>query len=129
MDKNETFTVEVFPSQYSDVIHKYLGRVSGRDEDKIKGSGLTLKMLDKNTPAFEEGNLILVCRKLSTVDIPVNSMNNEVIAQWYKEGEDAGNIHTQYIGEITAVWIKEQYCIHALLYVNLAIKKTKRNNN
>ena len=64
-------------------------------------------MLDNNTPAFEEGNLILVCRKLSTVDIPVNSMNNEVIAQWYKEGEDAGNIHTQYIGEITAVWIKE----------------------
>ena len=107
MDKNETFTVEVFPSQYYDVIHKYLGRVSGRDEDKIKGSGLTLKMLDNNTPAFEEGNLILVCRKLSTVDIPVNSMNNEVIAQWYKEGEDAGNIHTQYIGEITAVWIKE----------------------
>lgn len=107
MDSNNTFTVELFPSQYDDMLHKYLGRVSGRNEDKIKGSGLTLKMLDNNTPAFEEGSLILECRKICSVDIPVNTMSNEVIEQWYKRGEDAGNIHTQYIGEITAVWIKK----------------------
>ena len=107
MDSNDTFTVELFSSQYDDVLHKYLGRVSGRNEDKIKGSGLTLKMLDNNTPAFEEGSLILECRKICAVDIPVSTMSNEVIEQWYKRGEDAGNIHTQYVGEITAAWIKK----------------------
>ncbi|MGM9802986.1 MAG: nitroreductase family protein [Muribaculaceae bacterium] len=107
MDENSTFTVETFPAEYNKVLFGYLGRVSGRDEDKVKGSGLTLKMLDSNTPAFDEGNLIIECRKISAVDIPMANMDAAVVDSWYKNGEDAGNIHTQYIGEITAVWIKK----------------------
>lgn len=38
MDKYDTFTVETFGEEHIDMLYGYLGRVSGRDEDKIKGS-------------------------------------------------------------------------------------------
>ena len=41
----------------------YLGTVSGRDEDKIAKSGLTVEKCE-NTPYFAEGKLVLICRKM-----------------------------------------------------------------
>ena len=106
MDASETFTLESFAPEYARLVNGYLGRVSGRDEDKMAGSGLTLKRMANGAPAFEEGCIILECRKLCTVDIELGRMPQEVVEQWYSQGPNAGDFHTQYIGEITAVWVK-----------------------
>jgi nitroreductase/flavin reductase (DIM6/NTAB) family NADH-FMN oxidoreductase RutF len=63
MEENEYFTVESFGPEQQKVL-EYLGHVSGRDEDKIKGSGLTVKFTDLGTPMFDEGRLVLECKKL-----------------------------------------------------------------
>ncbi|MBR1792430.1 MAG: flavin reductase [Bacteroidales bacterium] len=105
MEENETFTVEAFAPEYADKL-KYLGTASGRDENKMKGSGLTVKLMPNGAPAFEEGNLILECKKLYTIDYPTAQMDSNVVSRWYSKGEDFDNIHTAYVGEITAVWVK-----------------------
>ncbi|MGM9713130.1 MAG: flavin reductase [Prevotella sp.] len=104
MDKYDTFTVETFGDEYTEVLYGYLGRVSGRDEDKIKGSGLTLRMTENGTPAFEEGNVIIECRKLSSQPMNLDRLDADIIEKWYAEGDDKGNMHTEYIGEIIGVW-------------------------
>lgn len=108
MDKYETFTVETFPEEYLSVVNGYLGRVSGRDEDKMKDSGLTVKTMPCGAPAFEEGNVILECQKLSNVDIAGMNMKPEIVEKFYSKGSDKGDIHTAYIGKITAVWVKNK---------------------
>ncbi|MDD7123492.1 MAG: flavin reductase [Bacteroidales bacterium] len=106
MDKYDTFTVETFGEEYIDMLYGYLGRVSGRDEDKIKGSGLTLRMTENGTPAFEEGDIIIECRKISSQPMSLERLDKDVVEKWYAEGEDKDNNHTEYIGEIIGVWKK-----------------------
>lgn len=105
MEENEYFTVESFPAQYTDKL-KYLGTASGRDENKMKGSGMTVKLMPNGAPAFEEGNLILECRKIYTIDYPTAQMDSTIVSKWYSKSDDFDNPHTAFIGEITAVWVK-----------------------
>lgn len=62
IDFSDTFSLTFLDEAYRKQLG-YLGKVSGRDEDKIQNSGLTVA-LDGNTPYIEEGNLVLLCRKL-----------------------------------------------------------------
>ena len=79
-----------------------MGRVSGRDEDKIAGSGLTLTFLD-GVPAFEEANMVMVCRKYFAQPMdPGCILDEEVKKTWYPQ-ED---YHTMYIAEIEKVYVK-----------------------
>ena len=82
----------------------YLGTVSGRDEDKISKSNLTIKHSD-NTPYFEEANTVIICRKLYVQDMKHESfIANEVdIKKMYPEGK----FHTLYIAEIKEIFIRE----------------------
>lgn len=105
MEENETFTIEAFPKEYAAAM-RYLGSASGRNEDKMAGSGLTVKMMDNGAPAFEEGTIILECRKLATVDYTMDKMHQSVNERWYTNGGDDNNYHTAYAAEITAVWVK-----------------------
>ena len=100
MEDNDYFTVEAFDKDYDKAL-QYLGTVSGRDEDKIKGSGLTLKMTDLGTPAFEEGNLILECRKIYGAPF-----NPDGFGDVPKEVYSDRPLHSIYIGEIVNAYIK-----------------------
>lgn len=61
VDANDTFTISFFDESYRKALN-ICGSVSGRDKDKIKEAGLTPYFVD-GTAAFEEANLILVCKK------------------------------------------------------------------
>lgn len=100
MDQNDYFTIEAFSDDYAHVL-QYLGTASGRDEDKIKGSGLTLKLTPLGTPAFEEGRLIIECRKIYEAPFQPNGFG-DVPQQVYSNRP----LHTVYIGEIVHVWTK-----------------------
>ena len=62
VDANDTFTISFFDESYRKALN-ICGSVSGRDKDKIKEAGLTPYFVD-GTAAFEEANLILVCKKM-----------------------------------------------------------------
>ena len=62
MEKYDYFTVSFLPKSHHEAA-KVLGRLSGRDGDKITPSGLTPKALE-NGVGFEEAELTFVCRKI-----------------------------------------------------------------
>lgn len=101
MEENEYFTVEAFSKNYDSVL-KYLGTVSGRNENKMKGSGLTVSFTELGNPMFEEGRLVLECKKL--YGAPFNPEGFGELAQ--KEYSNRP-LHSIYIGEIVNAWIKQ----------------------
>nr|WP_299102131.1 flavin reductase [uncultured Alistipes sp.] len=101
MEENEYFTVEAFAKDYDRVL-KYLGTVSGRDEDKMKGSGLTVGFTDLGTPFFEEGRLVLECRKLYGAPFDPEGFG-ELARKEYSNRP----LHSIYIGEIVNAWIRQ----------------------
>lgn len=77
-----------------------LGSQSGRDTDKMNASGLTPVFID-GCPTFAEAELVLVCKKLYTVDMPLENLTAPALV---KANYPAGDPHTQYIGEIVAAY-------------------------
>ena len=79
------------------------GTVSGRDRDKISEAGLT-PYFTEGTAAFEEANLIFVCRKIYQDDMPYeNFIAKENDAKYYPNKD----YHTMYIAEIVKILVAE----------------------
>ena len=97
LEKNEYFTVSFFPKKYRKAL-MLLGTKSGRDGDKIKEAGLTPKFLE-NSVTFEEAEAILVCRKIYSQELDIDSMPENVRKTFYSS-EAA---HTMFIGEVTEI--------------------------
>ena len=57
---------------------KYLGTVSGRDEDKIKEAGVHVAYHD-GVPYIDEGKEILLCRVMSETPITQDEFKDEKI--------------------------------------------------
>jgi len=80
----------------------FCGSKSGRDYDKAKETGLEPVSLFKDTVAFKQARLILVCRKLYTTDIdPKRFLDPKTDIHYPKK-----DYHRVYIGEITRCLVK-----------------------
>lgn len=96
LDREDTFSLSFLDKNYKDVLN-YLGTVSGRNEDKIAKSGLTLSF-DDQTPYFREANQVLICKKLYRQPMNGESILIEKLnSTWYP----AKDYHILYIAEIT----------------------------
>ena len=82
VDRNDRFTISFYKEEYRKAL-AVCGRKSGRDCDKEKEAGLTPYYVD-GTTAFEEADLVFVCRK-----------------QYHQD------YHMMYIAEIEKVLVKE----------------------
>ena len=102
LEDNEYFTVTAFPEQFRDKL-QYIGSVSGRDEDKVKGSGLTPEFTKLGNPIYKEANLAIECKKIYAEQLKKELMPLEQ-RQWYDEKKLG--VHMMYIGEIVNVWKK-----------------------
>ncbi len=102
MERNDCFVVEAFAERYRDAL-KYLGSHSGRDGDKIAGSGLTVTYTDSGNPIFEQGTLAIECRRIYSAPFDPAHFCGDVANRFYAKGT---GIHTMYIGEIVNVWRK-----------------------
>jgi flavin reductase (DIM6/NTAB) family NADH-FMN oxidoreductase RutF len=102
LEDNEYFTVTAFPEQFRDKL-QYIGSVSGRDEDKVKGSGLTPEFTKLGNPIYKEANLAIECKKIYAEQLKKELMPLEQ-RQWYDEKKMG--VHVMYIGEIVNVWKK-----------------------
>ncbi len=101
VDNSQEFSLSFLGEEYRKVL-TYLGTVSGRDEDKISKSELTV-VEDNNIPYFKEANTVLFCKNLFAQEIKPECLNNsEVDYKWYPEKD----YHTLYIAEITKVMVK-----------------------
>lgn len=101
VDTNDTFTLSFFGGEYKKELG-YLGKVSGRDEDKIKSVDFHTEMIE-GAPAFGESRLVLVCRKMYEDSIkPELFKDSEIDTKWYPEKD----YHTMYIAEIIAAYKK-----------------------
>jgi len=103
LDKGDSFSLTFFnsdESKYKNVL-KYLGAVSGHDEDKIKTAGLTIGKKD-GIPYIDEGNFIILCRKMAEIELPSEKLPEGIREKWYADGND----HTIYIGEIEGLYAR-----------------------
>ena len=102
VDTRDTFTLSFYPAEKKDAL-SYLGKVSGRDEDKVKKVGFTPAFTNGNA-YFEEAELVLVCRKMSRTPLrPEQFLDETVDGRWYPNKD----YHEMYIAEVIDVLVKE----------------------
>ena len=95
VDREEYFTLSFFGEEWRKAL-SLCGSKSGREVDKVKECGFTVKTADCGAPYFEEASLVLVCRKRLAQEMDPNLMPDDVKEKWYPEKD----YHTMYIGEI-----------------------------
>ncbi len=95
VDEADNFTLSFFDDSYKKMLG-YMGKVSGRDEDKIAKSGLTLTV-ENGAPVFKETTMTLVCRKMYRQTLKEeNFIDKSNIRKWYPEKD----YHDIYVAEI-----------------------------
>ena len=98
VDGNDTFTLSFFNDKHKEL--GYLGRHSGKDEDKISKVGFHVEMVD-GQPTFQEAKEVFICKKLY-----VDKFKKEdfLIPEIYDKNYPQDDLHYVYIGEITNVY-------------------------
>lgn len=98
MDRQDRFSLTFLDEKYKREM-KFLGAVSGRDEDKMEEARLNFDY-DMGIPYVDEGNMVFLCGKLSATPITKEQFADpDIQSQWYADGD----YHTMYIGEILQV--------------------------
>lgn len=97
IDKSEYLSLSFFDEKYRNML-AYMGKASGKDEDKIKNAGLTLK--EDKAPVFEEASMTLICKKLYNQYLsPECFVDKSFLTQYYPQQD----FHEMYIVEIEKV--------------------------
>lgn len=98
IDNEKYFSLCVLPEEYRQILN-YCGTKSGRDEDKIAETKLTIDESEK-APIFKESRLVLICKKLYAQDLTEQSfIDKSLVEKNYK----AKDFHTMYIAEIEKI--------------------------
>ena len=98
VDREEYFTLTFFGEEYRKAL-ALCGSKSGREIDKVKECGFTVKTAACGAPYFEEAELVMVCRKRFAQDMDPANIPDDIKEKWYPEQD----YHTLYIGEIVEV--------------------------
>ncbi len=101
METGDTYTLSFYTEAYRDAL-KYCGSTSGKNSDKIKGSGLTPITTPSGAKSFSEAWLIIECKKLVSQQLTWESVKDEKIREEWSKSQ----FHKMYIGEILNVWVK-----------------------
>ena len=95
VDDAENFSLSFFEESYKPMLG-YMGKVSGKNEDKIKKSGLTVQYKD-GAPVFKEASLTLICRKMYRQTLEEDCFIDKTnIGKWYPQKD----YHYMYVAEI-----------------------------
>ena len=102
MDNNDGFSVTSFGSGNREQLG-YLGKVSGRDGDKIQSAGFTTQF-DGEVPYIAEGNIVLICKKLVQAPLLPETFLDDVNDGKFYPKKD---YHTLYIAQIEKILVKD----------------------
>lgn len=98
IDREGRFSLS-FPEEKFRKEMKFLGTVSGRNEDKIKEAGVHVGY-HNGVPYIDEGSMLLICRVMSKTPITKEQfIDNSLDEIWYGDKD----YHTMYIAEITDI--------------------------
>lgn len=102
IDNSEFFSLTFFDEKYRNALN-YCGSHSGyKEPDKIKNAGLNVNS-KMGIPFIDEGNLVLLCHKLSATKITEDSfLTPDIKEKWYANND----MHTMYIAEIVDVFAR-----------------------
>ncbi len=108
LKKNDTFTVSFFPTEYRKALG-YMGTHSGRNEDKVKGAGLTPVSIGASV-GYQEAELTFLCKKLYQHEFVKEDLA-ESIHEYYKanpavyppDANGEWQTHYMFVGEIIEV--------------------------
>lgn len=102
MESHDYFTVSLLPLSDRQTA-QVCGTKSGRDIDKIKECGLTLRRGAGDAPFFDEAEWVLVCRKLYAQDLDESCVLDERVLHHYGA---KGGWHRAYTGEVVEAYTK-----------------------
>lgn len=103
IDDADTFSIMVFPAEQRSLL-KYMGTVSGRDEDKVAHCKLTCNHIDE-TPYFQEASLTITCKKIYKQEmLPACFLDTAIEQKNYPQKD----YHHMYIGEIIGIYKKTE---------------------
>ncbi|MHB8063874.1 MAG: flavin reductase [Ruminiclostridium sp.] len=100
IERNDMFSLTFFPKKFRKEL-ALLGAKSGRDGDKIAEANLTVQYLD-GVPTYEQGNLVMLCKKMYYLDFVPERIPEDVIKRFYPDGD----FHRFYAGEIIKIYHK-----------------------
>ena len=96
LQDQDIFTLSFYDDEYKKDLG-VLGTKSGRNEDKISETKLTVDFLEKGI-SFKEAKLTIICKKIYSQKLDVNNIlnNQEEITKFYEKDP----IHEMFIGEV-----------------------------
>ncbi|MEG1459146.1 MAG: flavin reductase family protein [Acetivibrio sp.] len=98
IDRSNSFSISFLNADYHSAL-KYLGAVSGRDEDKITNARLHVNYHEK-IPFIDEASTVMVCKKMCKQPLtPENFTMDSICEKWYSTKD----YHNLYIGEIVSI--------------------------
>lgn len=100
LEKNERFTMSFFGGEYKKEL-TFCGRVSGKDADKAKETGLS-PVFDGDTTYFDEATVVLKCRKMAEYELTPDGFLDAEIGKNYVNGD----YHKVFIAEIEETLVK-----------------------
>lgn len=98
IDASGYFSLCVLDEKYRSQL-ALCGKVSGRNEDKIKACGFTVEKSDE-VPYIGQSRLVLVCRKLYSQKMDPSCLMSDEIREMCWPDED---VHQMYIAEIERI--------------------------
>lgn len=100
VDASGRMSLSFFDEKYKPMLG-YMGKASGRDEDKIAGAGLTIAE-GYAVPVFKEADMTFVGKCLYSQKMNEESFIDKAYAdKWYADN----NYHTMYVIEIEKVLV------------------------
>lgn len=97
IDESSTMTLSFFEDEKT--MLGYMGKASGRQEDKLAKCGLTYKIVNE-APVFDKAQMTLVCTKLYKQQMQKDSFfGDEIPNQYFKEND----FHIMYVVEIDKI--------------------------
>ena len=97
MESSEHFTLSFYPDEYKKDL-ALLGKLSGRDTDKVAQTGLT-PIAAGTCVTFSQARRTLLCRKLYAQDLDSTVIPNDVKDRFYSSEP----VHRMYIGEVIGI--------------------------
>lgn len=104
MESHDYFTVSVPPAEKKGTVMAYCGTRSGRDVDKFKECGLTVRYGAGDAPYVAESQWVLVCKKLYAQDMGGEHLTDPAPEKFY-QGE---GWHRMYIGQVVEAYTTQE---------------------
>lgn len=100
-EENDYFTVCIFKGDFKKDL-TYVGKHSGRDEDKFAKTDLDYSFID-GLPVVNQAEYVLLCKKAYAHDIIRPEFIDKSVEAFYQDD----NLHRSYYGVIEKVFINE----------------------